>query len=153
MEGSGLQQTAWLAGIEIMLLANDPDWLSVTLHSLQQCPANIWASHLDMWIIFFRAVSHWGQALLRIVFFLLGQEPPGWLWASSHIVEECLQLPRSRLSGPGDGEMGSSGAITWRSPGGDLSLMFQHPVPRIHLWNYQGGKKKKIAFLVSASLR
>ena len=114
MEGPGLWGAAWLAGIEVILLTNDPDWLSVTLHSLQQCPANIWASHLDIWVIFFRAVSHWGQALLRIEFFLSGQKPQGWLLACSHIVEACLQLPRSWLA-LGMGKWVHQGAITWRA--------------------------------------
>lgn len=134
--------TAWLAGTEVILLTNDPDWLSVTLHSLKQCPATVWGSHLDMWIIFFRAVSHWGQALPRIAFFLLGQEPQGWLWACSHIVEMCLQLPRSRLAGPGDGGMVHQGAVTWRAQRRWFVSDAQHPIPRIHLWNYHGGKKR-----------
>ena len=151
VEGPGLLGTAWLAGIEVILLTNDSDWLSITLHSLQLCPANIWASHLDIWIIFFRAVSHWGQALLRIAFFSLGQEPQDWLRACSHIVEACLQLPRSRLADPGDGEMGSPGGHNLESSKKVICLW--SPNTQFPEYISETIREKKFTFLVMARPR
>jgi hypothetical protein len=122
VEGPALLGMAWLAATEVILWTNAPDWLSETPHSLQQYPTNIWASHLDMWIIFFRAVSHWDQALLRIAFFYWIKKLRDWLQACSHI-EACLQLPRNGLAGPGDGGMGSPRGEPGELKGGDLSQM------------------------------